>query len=365
MGIDAEHRRMVMADWPDRRFLDLTGAEVPIVQAPMANFGGVALAAAAVRGGALGSLPCAVLSPHQAIVQAAEVRDAADGPINLNFFCHTLGPVPDDSAWRAALAPFYAEEGVTPGTPPPLRKPFDAAMAEMVEAVLPEVVSFHFGLPDADLLARVKATGTAVFGCATTVEEARWLAERGVDAVIAQGAEAGGHAGWFLDRHRPTPLRELLAGIVAATDLPVIAAGGIVDAGGIATALNAGASAVQIGTAYLPAPESLASAVHRAALGTAAETVFTTLFTGREARGIRNRLIDTLGPTHPAVPPFPHASAAIAPLRAFAEADARGDYSSLWSGTGGAAVRPEPAQSLTERLAAETLALLETSHVRA
>lgn len=348
-------------DWPDHRFLDLTGAAAPIVQAPMANFGGVALAAAALRGGALGSLPCAVLSPQQAIVQAAELRDAADGPINLNFFCHDLGPAPDDAAWRAALTPFYAEEGVAPGKPPPLRKPFDAAMAEMVEAVRPEVVSFHFGLPEPDLLDRVRASGAAVFGCATTVEEARWLAARGVDAVIAQGAEAGGHAGWFLDRHRPTPLLELVRVIVAEIGLPVIAAGGIVDAAGIAAALRAGASAAQIGTAYLAAPESLAGPIHRAALGRPAETLFTTLFTGREARGIRNRLIDALGPTHDAVPRFPHASAAIAPLRAAAEADGRGDYSSLWSGTGGALVRPESAQALTERLAAETLALLETT----
>ena len=351
-----------MPGWRDQRFLDLTGANVPIVQAPMANSGGVALAAAAMRGGALGSLPCAVLTPLRAIVQAAEVRDAAEGPLNLNFFCHTLGDAPDDSAWREALAPFYAEEGVEPAAPPPpLRKPFDAAMAEMVEAVFPDVVSFHFGLPAPDLLERVKATDAVVFASATTRDEARWLVDRGVDAVIAQGAEAGGHAGWFLDRHQPMPLAELIRATVAAVDVPVIAAGGIVDAPGIVAALNAGASAVQIGTAYLGTPESSASALHRALLGTPADTVFTTLFTGREARAIRNRLIDTLGPTHPAVPPFPHATAALAPLRAAAEADGRSDYSPLWAGTGVAAVTIESAQALTERLATETLALLEIS----
>lgn len=337
-------------------FLDLTGAAVPIVQAPMAGAGGVALAAAAIAGGALGSLPCAMLTPQQVVLQAAEVRAETDGPLNLNFFCHDLVDA-DDRAWRAVLAPFYAAEGVVPAPPPPLRRPFDAAMAEVVEAVRPEVVSFYFGLPAPALLERVRASGAAIVGNATTPAEMRWLAERGVDAVIAQGSEAGGHAGWFLDRHQPTPLRELLA---TPLDVPVIAAGGIVDARDIAAALSAGAGAVQIGTLYLAAPESLASDVHRAALAAGGESVFTTLFSGREARGLRNRLIDTLGATHSAVPPFPHASAALAPLRAAAEADGRGDYSPLWVGTGASRVRPEPAVVLTERLAEETLALLET-----
>ncbi|MBS0478810.1 MAG: nitronate monooxygenase [Proteobacteria bacterium] len=345
-----------MRGWPDRRFLDLTGASVPIVQAPMAGAGGVALSAAAMRGGAVGSLPCAMLTPAQVIVHAAEVRAEADGPLNLNFFCHALAPAPDDSAWRAALQPFYEEEGVVPALSPPLRRPFDAAMAEAVEAVRPEIVSFHFALPGAALLARVRASGALVFGNATSPAEMRWLAEAGVDAIVAQGSEAGGHAGWFLDRHRPTPLAELL-GVDVPT--PKIAAGGIVDAADIAAALSAGASAVQIGTAYLATPESTASAPHRALLGTAAETVFTNLFSGGVARGLRNRLIDALGPINPVVPPFPYASAALAPLRAKAEADGRGDYSPLWAGTGAARVRAEPAEALTLRLAAETLAQLE------
>ncbi len=346
-----------MSGWPDRRFLELTGAEVPIVQAPMAGAGGVALAAAAMAGGAIGSLPCAMLTPIQVIVQAAEVRAEADGPLNLNFFCHRLAPAPDETAWRAALAPFYEAEGVQPGAPPPLRRPFDTAMAEAVEAVRPEIVSFHFGLPDADLLARVRATGALVFGNATTPAEMRWLADAGVDAIIAQGSEAGGHAGWFLDGHQPTPLADLLR---VEVPVPRIAAGGIVDAADIAAALSAGASAVQIGTAYLASPESLASAPHRALLGTATDTVFTNLFSGGIARGFRNRLIEAIGPVDPVAPPYPHASAALASLRAKAEADRRGDYSPLWAGTGAARVRPEPAEALTRRLAAETLALLET-----
>ncbi|MCW3848569.1 nitronate monooxygenase [Sphingomonas sp. LB-2] len=338
------------------RLLEDLGARVPIVQAPMAGAGGVALAVGAMRGGAMGSLPCGMLTPAQAIVQAGEVLTAAQGPLNLNFFCHTLGEPPDERAWRALLAPYHAAEGVSEGDPPPLRRPFDDAMCAVVEAVKPEVVSFHFGLPEAGLLARVRASGAMVFGNATTRDEMRWLAARGVDAVIAQGAEAGGHAGWFLDGHRPTPLAGLLAEPI---DVPVIAAGGIADGAGIVAALGAGAEAVQIGTAYLACPESLISAPFRALLGTGADTEFTNLFSGREARGIRNRLMRELGAMRPEAPVYPYASNALAPLRAKAEAEGRGDYSPLWAGTGVPRVRPMSAQALTERLAAEALALLE------
>lgn len=343
--------------WPDRRFLDLTGAQVPIVQAPMAGSSGTALAIAAIREGAIGSLPCAMLSPDQVKAQVAEVRAAVAGPINLNFFCHRPGPVPDDGAWRAMLAPYYAREGVEPGPPPPLRRPFDADMAAAVEATRPEIVSFHFGLPSPDLLARVRTTGAVVLGNATTAEEMRWLAEAGVDAVIAQGAEAGGHSGWFLDRHRPTPLAALLGTRIG---VPVVAAGGMADARDMAAAMRAGACAVQLGTLFLGAPESLASTPHRALIGGDTPTIFTNLFSGREARGFRNRLINEIGPMNATAPPFPHASAALAPLRAHAEADGRGDYSPLWAGTGAARIRPEPATELTRRIAAELSTLLET-----
>ncbi|HEX4693280.1 NAD(P)H-dependent flavin oxidoreductase [Sphingomonas sp.] len=347
-----------MSGWPDRRLLELTGAGVPIVQAPMAGASGVALAIAAMRGGAIGSLPCAMLTAEQAADQVAEIRAATDGPLNLNFFCHHLGPEPDDSAWRALLQRFYDAEHVTPVPPPPLRRPFDEAMAAMVEAVRPTIVSFHFGLPAPDLLARVRASGALVFANATALDEIHWLDNAGVDAIVLQGEEAGGHAGWFLDGHKPTPLADLLAVPVA---IPTIAAGAIVDAADIAAALTAGASAVQIGTAYLASPESLASAPHRALLGSATETVFTNLLSGGLARGFRNRLIDAIGPINAAAPPYPYASAALAPLRAKAEADGRGDYSPLLAGTGAARVRPEPAEALTRRLAAETLILLETA----
>jgi len=318
----------------------------------MAGAGGPALAIAAMRGGAVGSLPCAMLTPERLAAQVAEVRAGANGPLNLNFFCHSLpDPAPDERAWRALLAPYYAAEGVAPGTPPPLRRPFDEALCAAVEAVRPEIVSFHFGLPDKALLARVRAAGALVFGNATTREEMRWLAGRGVDAVIAQGAEAGGHAGWFLgEAHAPTPLAELLSEKIG---VPVIAAGGIVDGAGIARALTAGASAVQLGTAFLAAQESSISAPFRALLGTEAVTEFTNLFSGREAQGIRNRLMRDLGPIRAEVPAFPYGSNALAPLRAHAEADGRGDYSPLWAGTGVAQVRAMGAETLVGLLLEE------------
>lgn len=340
------------------RFLALTGARLPLVQAPMANFAGSALAIAALKAGAVGSLACAVLSPDRVAAEVATIRAAAAGPINVNFFCHTLGPQPDEAGWHAALAPFYQAEGVAPPTQPPaLRKPFDAAMGDAIETVRPEIVSFHFGLPERDLLDRVRATGARIFGNATTLAEARFLADAGVDAIIAQGFEAGGHAGHFLAGHRPFGVLALVRQIVARVDLPVIAAGGIADTGAVKGAIAAGAAAVQIGTAYLRTPESLASAVHRARLAeaNADDTVFTNLFTGGLARGLRNRLIDALGPVSDLAPPFPYASAALAPLRAKAEQDGRGDYTSLWAGQGVGLSGDEPAEELTARLGAAAL----------
>lgn len=342
---------------PGTRFRDLTGAALPIVQAPMAGSSGVALAIAAMKAGAVGSLPCALISPDQLLGQVAEVRAAASGPLNVNFFCHVIGPVPDETAWHETLAPFYAEEEAgPPQTPPPLRAPFDEAMCGAIEEVKPEIVSFHFGLPEPALLARVRATGAVMFGNATTVAEARWLAAQGVDAIIAQGGEAGGHAGYFLAGHHPVGTMALVPQIVDAVDLPVIAAGGIGDARGIAAALMLGASAVQLGTAYLHTAESLISATHRARLAgpEAEDTAFTNLFTGRLARGMRNRLMKELGAVNPAAPPFPYASAALAELRRVSEAD----YANFWAGQAAPLGAPEPAQALTERLAREAMALL-------
>lgn len=326
-----------MSGWPDRRLIGLFGIDAPIVQAPMAAAGGADLAAAAIRGGGLGSLPCAMLTPDQARAEIRRVSDRTDGPINLNFFCHRATDAPDESRWLDALAPYYREYGVgLPAVPPPPRAPFSEAMCAVVEEVQPRVVSFHFGLPDRPLLDRVRATGARVISSATSVAEARWLAERGVDAVIAQGFEAGGHAGRFLpgDPAAQMGLFALLPQIVDAVPLPVIAAGGIVDARGIAAAFMLGAAGVQIGTAYLHCPESLIGPGHRAALnGADAErTVFTNLISGGLARGVPNRLIEELGPVSPDAPPFPHATAALAELRKAAEARGRTDFTPLWAG---------------------------------
>jgi len=336
-----------------RAFLAMTGARLPIVQAPMANFAGTELAIAAIGAGGVGSLPCAVLDADAVVAQASTVRAAASGPLNLNFFCHRMGPPPDETVWRAALAPFYTEEGVAPPTgAPPLRRPFDAMMADAVGIVRPEIVSFHFGLPDEDLLDRVKATGALVFGCATNVAEARYLVERGCDAVIAQGFEAGGHAGHFLMGHRPVGLIALVPQIVDAVHVPVIAAGGIADARGVRAATALGAAAVQVGTAYLRTPEARPSAVQRREMeaATADDSAFTNLFSGGLARGLRNRLMDAIGPVSDAAPPFPYSSAALAPLRSHAEREGRGDYSPLWAGQGVALGQAEPAAALTDRL---------------
>ena len=349
--------------WPDTRFTARVGVALPIVQAPMAGAGGSALAIAASRGGALGSLPCGMASPDQARAEVAAFRQAADAPVNLNFFCHTLPEGVDERAWRARLAPFYAEFGIEDaGAGAPLRAPFDDAMCAVVEEARPAMVSFHFGLPAPALLDRVRATGALVIGNATSVAEARWLAERGVDFVIAQGWEAGGHTGRFLgaDPAEQMGLFALLPQVVDAVAVPVIAAGGIADARGIAAAFMLGAAAVQIGSAYLRAPESLVSPMHRAGLaGAAAErTVMTNLFSGGLARGMRNRLIDALGPIGPDAPPYPYASNALAPLRRAAEARGDGGFSPLWAGQAARLGRDEPAEALTARLGREALALL-------
>jgi nitronate monooxygenase len=342
----------LVSGWPDRRFTTLAGSRLPIVQAPMAGAGGVALAVAAIEAGAVGSLPCAMLTPDEAKAQAAEVRARGLGPLNLNFLCHTMPERADDGEWLAVLAPFYDQAGVMVGAAPPSRQPFDAEMCAIVEEVRPELVSFHFGLPDEALLARVRASGARILGNATNVAEARWLAARGVDAIIAQGWEAGGHAGAFLggDPAERIGLVALVPQIADAVDVPVIAAGGIGDARGIAAALTLGAAAVQLGTAYLPCPESLIGAAHRNGLAgeAAAHTAFTNVYSGRLARGLPGPLTDALGRVREEVPPFPLASAALTPL----------GLKPMWAGQAAPLGRPEPARALTERLGREALARL-------
>jgi nitronate monooxygenase len=348
-----------MVAWPDRRFLDLVGSEHPIVQAPMANAGGVELCIAAIAGGALGSLPCAMLLPEQMREQAAAVRERSAGPLNLNFFCHRMPGQADDSAWRALLRPYYREFGIGEPPPAPLRLPFDERACAVVEEVRPEVVSFHFGLPEPALLDRVKASGAKLFGCATTVDEARWLAERGVDAIIAQGFEAGGHTGRFLgsESAEAMTLFALLPQVVDAVSVPVIAAGGIGDGRGIAAVFALGAGAVQLGTAYLSCPESLLADGARSAL-TSRPTLITNLYSGGLARAVRGRLIDEIGPVRNEAPPYPLAGAASGPL--LRAATARGDFGFMPMLAGQAAPlgKALPAAQLTRELAADALAII-------
>ncbi|MDP3859703.1 MAG: nitronate monooxygenase [Stagnimonas sp.] len=337
----------------------LLGSDLPLIQAPMAGSQGSALAIAVCAAGGLGSLPCAMLSAEAVRNEVAAIRAATVQPFNLNFFCHSL-PAPDaarDAAWRAQLAPYYAEFGIDPASiaAGPGRSPFTAESAELVEALRPAVVSFHFGLPAQELLARVQATGAKLLASATTVAEALWLQERGVDAVIAQGLEAGGHRGHFLsdDLSEQLGLFALVPQLVRALRLPVIAAGGIADAQGVKAAMVLGAAGVQVGSAYLLCPESSTSAVHRAALqfADAGHTALTNLFTGRPARGIVNRFMREQGPLNAAVPEFPLATGAVAPLRALAESRGNGDFSPLWAGQNAHGGRPMRAGELTRQLA--------------
>lgn len=345
--------------WPDRRLLDLIGIELPIVQAPMAGANGAAMAIAVSEAGGLGSLPCAMLDVDAARAEIGIVRQRTAKPLNVNFFCHTP-PAPDparEAAWRARLAAYYGELGLDASAEAPAvrRAPFDTSMCELVEELAPEVVSFHFGLPEPGLLGRVKDAGIRVLASATTVEEARWLEANGCDAIIAQGVEAGGHRGMFLtdDIAAQAGTFALVPQVVDAVDVPVIATGGIADGRGIAAAFALGAAGAQIGTAYLFTPEALISDLHRAALGTARDdgTALTNLFSGRPARGLVNRLMRELGPMSEVVPPFPTAAAALAPLKATAEAAGAGDFSPFWAGQAGGLGREAAAGDLTRQLA--------------
>ena len=346
-----------------RAFTARLGLELSLIQALMAGFQGAVMAAAVSGAGALGSLPGAAMTPQALRDAVSAMRRDRDLPVNLNFFCHAQ-PAADparEAAWREALRPYYEELGLSfsaiangPG-----RLPFGDDAADVIEALRPAVVSFHFGLPPAPLLERVRRAGAQVWSSATTVAEAQWLAAQGVDAIIAQGLEAGGHRGVFLpagasfDLASQLRMRPLLTAILEAVRVPVIATGGIADATGVDDALRLGASAVQLGTAFLLCDEATTSAVHRAALqsGAASQTALTNLFSGRPARGIVNRLMRELGPISTLPPAFPSAVNAIAPLRAAAEQAGRGDFSPLWAGQDVSGCRAIPAAQLVRALA--------------
>lgn len=353
--------------WHDRRLLELFGIEHPILLAPMAGAMDAVLAAEVAKAGGLGALPAAMLDAAKLREQVAAFRAAAPGkPVNLNFFAHTP-PVPNnarEAAWREALKPYYAELGIDPRAPVPAsnRAPFDDAFCAVVEELRPEVVSFHFGLPEAALVKRVRAAGAKIIASATTVAEAVWLDERGCDAIIAQGFEAGGHRGNFLsdDLSNQVGTFALVPLAADAVKAPVIAAGGISDARGIVAALALGAAGVQIGSAFLHCPESKIAPPHRALLRSARDrdTAVTNVMTGRPARGFINRVMRELGPISPLAPEFPLAGGALAPLGKAAQAQGSGDFSSMWAGQAAGLGREEPAAALTARLVTEAQALM-------
>jgi nitronate monooxygenase len=326
----------------------------------MAGLQTSALALAVCRVGALGSLPTATLSLEGLEKELRAIKLGTQAAINVNFFVHEV-PHADaerEAKWRQALGPYFDAYRIDPTSIPsgPGRAPFSHEAADIVEPYRPAVVSFHFGLPSDDLLARVRSWGSQIWSSATTVAEAKWLEQKGVNAIIAQGLEAGGHRGIFLSKDLSTQVSSfaLIPQIAAAVKVPVIAAGGIADARGVQAALQLGASAVQIGTAYLLCDEATTSGVHRAALksGEAQHTALTNVFTGRPARGIVNRLMRELGPISQHAPEFPLASAALAPLRARAEQAGLGDFTSMWAGQNTTGCEEISAAALTLKLAA-------------
>jgi nitronate monooxygenase len=350
--------------WPDRRIIELFKTEFPIVLAPMAGVIDAELVIAAAQGGALGSLPCAMLSADKAREQVNIIRQRVSAPINLNFFCHEAVEADParEAGWKKQLEAYHQELGLDPAAPSTAanRAPFDAAFCEVVEELRPEVVSFHFGLPDQALLRRIKAAGCLVMGSATIVREAIWLEENGADVIIAQGAEAGGHRGMFLtdDIAGQPGTFALVPQVVDAVQVPVIAAGGIADGRGIAAAFALGAAGVQIGSAYLRCPESKVIAPARIALAQAGDesTVITNVMTGRPARGVANRVMREVGPISADAPAFPHAATALGPLKVAAEKLGKVDFTNLWAGQAVRMGREMPAAELTRALAGSALA---------
>ena len=352
-------------NWPSDALRDLLEIELPIVQAPMAGMQGPELTVAVSEAGGLGSLACAVLSPAGIRSAVEQICQATNQPFNLNFFCHasSANDAQADQRWRSQLEPFFAEAALeAPESWADAIAPFDEKRCSLVEELAPKVVSFHFGLPQTELLTRLKQAGVIVLSSANTVAEARHLAEHGADAVIAQGTEAGGHRGMFLtdDIASQAGTVALVPQIADAVDVPVIAAGGIADGRGLVAAFALGAAGAQIGTAYLFTPQARITEHHRAALRASRDdgTVITNVLSGRPARAIVNRVIREVGPISRDAPAFPQAISALGPLRKHAEAAGQDDFSPMWSGQAGALGRELDAGALTRQIAEEAGALL-------
>jgi nitronate monooxygenase len=355
--------------WSNRRIVELFGIEHPIVLAPMAGLGTVDLAAAVSNAGGLGSIGCAIMAPEVIAKSVAQLRRSTPKPINLNFFCHhsARADAARERAWHEKLSCYYRELGIEAeaSTPRFDLAPFGDAACAVLEEVRPEVVSFHFGLPEPGLVDRVKAAGCKVVSSATTVDEACWLEKHGADAIIAQGYEAGGHRGTFLDSNRKRAVASqvgtfaLVPQLVDAVSVPVIAAGGIGDGRGIAAAFVLGAAGVQVGTAFLLCAESATPPLYRDALRNARvkQTVVTNVFSGRPARVLVNRLAAEIGPWSDAAPDFPLPMGELPPLRAAAEQNESTDFTPLWSGQAAALAREMPAKTLIDILVREATQL--------
>jgi nitronate monooxygenase len=346
-----------MSAYP-RAITELFGIEVPIIQAPMLGVVTTEMIVGVAEAGGLGSLPASTLQAEDARSIVSEIRRRTSKPININFLCHEAPErnAAREDAWLARLTPYYAELGLAPNpSPPSIPVPaFASAHCALLEEIQPEVVSFHFGLPPEHLLARVRRTGAKIVSSATTVEEAEWLESAGCDAIIAQGLEAGGHRGMFLDDKVDAQVgtMALVPQIVDAVKVPVIAAGGIGDPRGVAAAFALGASAVQVGTAFLLCGEANVSSLHRRALRATRpeQTVVTNVLTGRAARVRETRIVRELGPIAKDVAAFPLAAVPLAPLRAASEPHGCTDFVPLWCGQA-ARLSPElPAAELTRWL---------------
>ena len=354
-----------MNHWPDTRLCGLFDIEHPIIQAPMAGAATPEMAAVVSNAGGLGSLGCAVMSAEDVLTNAAKTRALSNRALNMNFFCHKR---PEIDAKRAEIAqdrlqPWY--DRLDAGDMPDVIEtffPFDEKICDALLEANPKVASFHFGLPDEASVTRLKDAGIVIVSSATSAVEARWLVEHGVDAVIAQGYEAGGHSGWFLPRNggEVAGTMALVPRVVDAVDCPVIAAGGIADGRGIAAAFALGASGVQIGTAFLATPDSAISTIHKETLvaATGDDTQYSRAFTSRAARTIVNtysREMDRVTDW----PDFPLMNTLTAPLKAASVKAGRPDAVSLYAGQGAGLVGASTTSDVFEMLLTQAQAILK------
>lgn len=345
--------------WPDNQIIDLFNIKHPIIQAPMAGVCGVEMVLAVCAAGGLGSLPCATMDPISLRKKLTELRNKTSAPINVNFFAHNKPENNQDldSTWCQQLSPYFEElqlPTISELTEGPIQS-FDEQKCAVLEDIAPEIVSFHFGLPKSDLVTRLKAIGSKIICSATTPREAKWLEENGCDAIIAQGYEAGGHRGMFLEKNIDTQMgtMALLPQIVDVVSLPIIAAGGIADGRGIAAAFALGASGVQLGTAYLFADEANLNQKYVETLKSDASsnTALTNIFSGNPARCIVNRVMQEIGPMADQMVPFPKGFSAIGSLRSAAEKNDSRDFSAHYSGQAASLGRSASAAQLTTTLA--------------